>query len=360
MYALVKLRKKNERPVLKEVTSCKNVNLDQIRSDFESTPWDICSVFEEVDDIAWAWELLYKDIMNNHLKRRKAKIRSNSLPWMNTLIRKSMNNRYKLLQKAQKSNDLNDWKEYKKARNHTTSLCRETERNYWRTKLENAKSSKDFWNTVNIFQGKTKNAKVGPIRVDDESVISTKKDIAEDLNNLFSNVGKNLAKDVEKVDHFTELEHFHRVTPTVEEVNVNTDIVKKTIQRRIKPGKSSGQDMITSNELSIVGDFAAEGLAIVMKKSLEKAQFPNNWKIACVKALHKKGSYLERGNNRPISLLNLPGKLLEAVVGDVIDNHLLHNIRMDKKEQWAFMKGGSPELLMLHLTEIWKEALDKG
>ena len=261
VYALVKLRKKNERPVLKEVTSCKNVNLDQIRSDFESTPWDICSVFEEVDDIAWAWELLYKDIINNHLKRRKAKIRSNSLPWMNTLIRKSMNNRYKLLQKAQKSNDLNDWKEYKKARNHTTSLCGETERNYWRTKLENAKSSEDFWNTVNSFQGKTKDAKVGPIRVDDGGVISTKKDIAEDLNNFFSNVGNNLAKDVEKVDHFTELEHFHRVTPTAEEVTVNTDIVKKTMQQRIKPGKSSGPDMITSNELRIVGDFAAEGLA---------------------------------------------------------------------------------------------------
>ena len=97
-----------------------------------------------------------------------------------------------------------------------------------------------------------------------------------------------------------------------------------------------------------------------MKKSLERSQFPNSWKIACVNELHKKGSYLERGNYRLISLLNLPGKLLEAVVWDVIDNHLLHNIRIDKKEQWAFIKGRSPELLMLHLTEIWEEALDKG
>ena len=61
-----------------------------------------------------------------------------------------------------------------------------------------------------------------------------------------------------------------------------------------------------------------------------------------------------------MSLRNSPGKLLEAIIGDFIDNHFMRNIWMDAKQKWAFKKRHSPELLMLHRTKVWKEALDKG
>ena len=41
------------------------------------------------------------------------------------------------------------------------------------------------------------------------------------------------------------------------------------------------------------------------------------------------------------------------------DNHLTtHNLLSDR--QWGFRKGHSTESLLLHLTEVWKEALDDG
>ena len=72
------------------------------RDDFENAQWDFCNIFEDVDDIAWSWEYSYKDILKDHLTTRKAKIRSNSVPWMNSALRKEMNLCYKLLKHDQK------------------------------------------------------------------------------------------------------------------------------------------------------------------------------------------------------------------------------------------------------------------
>ena len=72
--------------------------MNNLKAEFENARWmDICNIFENVDDIAWSWEYLYKEILKNLLTTRKAKIRSDSLPWINSAIRKEMNLRYKLL-----------------------------------------------------------------------------------------------------------------------------------------------------------------------------------------------------------------------------------------------------------------------
>ena len=64
-------------------------------------------------------------------------------------------------------------------------------------------------------------------------------------------------------------------------------------------------------------------------------------------------------NYRPISLLSVPSKILERVVCRSFVNHLTtHNLSSDR--QWGFRKGYSTKSLWLHLTEVWKEALDDG
>ena len=54
-----------------------------------------------------------------------------------------------------------------------------------------------------------------------------------------------------------------------------------------------------------------------------------------------------------------PGKLLEKVVCNSFDDHMLSNgILTDR--QWGFRRGYSTESLLLHLTESWVSALDRG
>ncbi len=97
-----------------------------------------------------------------------------------------------------------------------------------------------------------------------------------------------------------------------------------------------------------------------MTKIINDEKFPDQWKISRVRALYKKGATLERQNYRPISLLNIPGNILESIIADTVDNHMVINLGRQYMHQWAFMKGRSTKLLLLYLTKTWKDVLDKG
>ena len=66
----------------------------------------------DIDDNLWLAESVYKNVSNDFLKTRKAKLRKNTLPWMNSKIRKLMNKRCKALIMTQISRDSADWSVY--------------------------------------------------------------------------------------------------------------------------------------------------------------------------------------------------------------------------------------------------------
>ena len=112
--------------------------------------------------------------MKSHLRSRVVKMRSNSLPWMNSSIRKELNKRYKLLLKAQKTpKGSQAWNDYKKSRNYCTKLLRSAESKFWISKFSESTSCKDFWKNVRQFEGTSKSStRIGPIK-DNNGVILT-------------------------------------------------------------------------------------------------------------------------------------------------------------------------------------------
>ena len=138
---------------------------------------------------------------------------------MNTQIRKEINKRYKLLKKAQKypkSSEL--WTEYRKQRNYVTFLKRKTEAEFWENKLENTKNPKDFWKTVRHMQGKANQSKIRPIQGVNKEIITDDFEKAEHINDYFSTVGKMPVKNIVHTDDFIQMQHFYRITPTVDSI----------------------------------------------------------------------------------------------------------------------------------------------
>jgi len=84
---------------------------------------------------------------------------------MASSLLKEKNKRYKLLILAQ----IKTLQNYKKQRNLCNRLLRSAELAYWKDKFSNAKSSKEFWKTVKLFQGTNKFFSIGPIN--DQQVI---------------------------------------------------------------------------------------------------------------------------------------------------------------------------------------------
>ena len=172
---------------------------------------------------------------------------------------------------------------------------------------------------------------------------------AESLNSYFSKVGEKLAGGIQDQKTFTAKHHIHRIKPGISNINITEEKIKIAIRKRSKPGKGSGHDNICSKDLHLLGDSASKGLNIVIRNSVEKAQYPPQWQLK-VRAAPKKGGKLERGNYRPISLLSIPSKIYESLFCEELDSHF-RNSNIINHHQWGFTKGKSTELLMLHLTE---------
>ena len=141
--------------------------------------------------------------------------------------------------------------------------------------------------------------------------------------------------------------------------HITEEKIKIAIRKISKPGKGSRHDNIWLKDLHLSGVRASKGLNIVIRNSVEKSQYPPQWQVNKVRAAPKKGDKLEGGNYRPISLLSIPSKIYESLICEELDSHF-RNSNIINHHQWGFTKGKSTELLMLHLTEKWKAALEKG
>ena len=98
---------------------------------------------------------MYDEVKKDHIKERIARVRTKSLPWMNSDIRKKMNAQYKALKTAKTSQLQKDWDQYKKLRNEVKKMLRTAEREYWLANLKEAKRKdmQSFWDVVKKLKG---------------------------------------------------------------------------------------------------------------------------------------------------------------------------------------------------------------
>ena len=76
--------------------------------------------------------------------------------------------------------------------------------------------------------------------------------------------------------------------------------------------------------------------------------------------IFKKEDETDRENYRPVSILSVPSKILESEVNDSIIDHVYMHNNLISDQQWAYRRGYSTKLLLLHLTETWRKAVDSG
>ena len=96
-------------------------------------------------------------------------------------------NRSRIRNKYLKSNTLENKIKYTKIRNYCVNLNRKTKREYYRNiNIKNVIDNKKIWNTVKpLFSDKVKQQNI--TLIEGNKIISDKKDVAEKINNFFSN-----------------------------------------------------------------------------------------------------------------------------------------------------------------------------
>ena len=359
IYVTINILTRNPPPRIIEVKSYSDVNKNDLKFDLDATPWDLISLFEDVDDALSVWEELFRSVLKDHVKTRKVKVRTNNNKWMNGEIRKTLNNRYKLLNRAKVTpRGSPEWLKYKQARNRCTNIIRNAKASFWKNEFQKANSAKSFWTTVRKFEGKSKKFNIGPLLRNDTIVLDNAEK-ANAMNNFFSNVGKNLAKEISPNLLTDKNSHIFRVTPTLSDFETSIDTFSKAFKASVKPGKAGGHDNITSRDLNLCSGSIIPNLHMIFKKSIESGKFPTSWKRAKVSCIYKKGSKKDCSNYRPISLLTITSKVVERSIYLQLKDHL-DIFNLHSPHQWGFRENHSTEDLLLHMTEKWQKALDEG
>ncbi|GAB0182338.1 mitochondrial enolase superfamily member 1 [Grus japonensis] len=102
--------------------------------------------------------------------------------------------------------------------------------------------------------------------------------------------------------------------------------------------KSMGPDGIHPRVLKELADVMAGPLSIIYQRSWESGEVPADWKLANVIPIYKKGVREDPGNYRPVSLISVPGKIMEKIILGATERHLKNNAII-RHSQHGFTKG---------------------
>ena len=75
-----------------------------------------------------------------------------------------------------------------------------------------------------------------------------------------------------------------------------------------------GPDEIHLRVLRELAEVVAELLSIIYQRSLLTGEVPEDWRLANVTPIYKKGCREDLGNYRPVSLTSVPRKIMEQIV----------------------------------------------
>ncbi|KAK4829440.1 hypothetical protein QYF61_004315 [Mycteria americana] len=84
----------------------------------------------------------------------------------------------------------------------------------------------------------------------------------------------------------------------------------------------------------------AKPLSIIYQQSWLIGEVPDDWGLANVMSIYKKGRKEDPGNYRPVSLTSVPGKIMERFILSALNRHVQANQGI-RPRQHGFMKGRS-------------------
>uniref|UniRef100_A0A8C5LN87 Reverse transcriptase domain-containing protein n=1 Tax=Leptobrachium leishanense TaxID=445787 RepID=A0A8C5LN87_9ANUR len=120
-----------------------------------------------------------------------------------------------------------------------------------------------------------------------------------------------------------------------------------------------GPDGIHPKLLKELSDVIAKPLTDLFNQSLLMGVVPEDWKLANVVPIHKKGSREESGNYRPVSLTSVVGKLMETMLKERIVEHLKPH-RLQDQKQHGFTSGRSCQTNLIDFFDWVTKIIDTG
>ena len=324
------------------------------------------------------FESIFIETLNKHAPLKGKFVRANNSPFMNKALIKAIMKRSRLKNKFNKNpNDING-SNYKKQRNYCVNLLRRVKKEYYNNlNPKNITDNKKFWNSIKpLFSDKSKSSNKITL-IENGTIISDDNDVAETLNDMFSNVVEKLQITGFKAEPVISDNHTDIVTnciqifkkhPSIISIKENINAVNmfkfsgincknmEGIINNLNTNKPTTYNNVPAKIIVENKDICSSYLQAIYNKNNMESNFPCPMKNADIIPVHKKDDKTDKENYRPVSILSSFSKVFEKIMCNNINQYMNNKL---SPYLCGFRKGYSTQTCLLIMLEKWKKALDK-
>ena len=311
------------------------------------------------------WHEIFIETLNKHAKIKTKRIKRKSQPdWYTDEIREAQNKRDYHHKKR-------NWTLYKQWRNQTKTLIRKHKKNLFSESIAQNKDGSYLWKHINdINNQKKRNTLPSTLKVDPNTPIESKNEIADALNTFFINISDKLKQDSGRpyTEMIYETNSCDKLTNMVEnkvpsntQFNIplmNINEIKEIISK-LDPCKATGIEGVSPRVLKNAAGAIIPSLLQIINISISTGHFPDILKYAKVFPIHKGGDESNPSNYRPISVLPLISKIIEKHVAKHLFRYL-NKYNLLHTSQSGFRRGHSCQTALVKLVDDWLNHIDKG
>lgn len=276
-------------------------------------------------------------------------------PWWTEDIKQMVKEKKIKWGKYLQTRNPDDYNEYKRIRTTVKESIKAAKENSWikfGNTMKNAYSEnqKLFYGVIKQMRQK-KEVLIKNIKDEQGRVLNEEQEIMERWRGYFMTL---LNGEEIKQDETSENKTNNQETARSETIiNVTREEFDKAV-RKMKLGKSAGQDMITPEMIKQAGEKTKEELLKIINMCIKERRTPRDWQTGIIAPIHKKGDVRECGNFRGISLLSIPGKIYARVIEQRIRERIEGKL---EEVQCGFRKGRSTQDLIFTLRQINEKAI---
>ena len=347
----------------------KKLDSNQFKNDFLQINWD-----KEINFFNANTNKLYEDffrrfnsLLDKHAPLKKLSNRglTRSLkPWITPAILTSIKKRNMIFKKFLKTKNLitklNLEKTYKTYRNLLVTLIRRSKKNHFSNYFSsNSNNLRATWKGIRkLLNIRSEDISYPSCISSNNTIIHDPNKISEKFNSFFISIPDELQKNI----HSSHTNFYNYLkTPNLESIFIKPTDENEilSIILSLNDGKASGPNSIPTFILKFLAWDISPLLSKLFNLSFVTGIFPNIFKTASVKPIHKKGSKLDCNNYRPISLLSNISKILEKLMYSRI-YQFLDNSKCLYGRQFGFRLKHSTSHALISITEMIRGAIDSG